>query len=173
MDKPFSVETLSRLCVAANGNKKKVSELRAYMTEHADSLSKIHLTDYFVRNALIGKLAEGDGTSTLFHQECVNMKKSLKREDDSEVERLLIERIALCWLRLQAAENYATLLMNQACSLSQAEHASKEITRAQARLTRACESLERVRAMRAATDAIRARAEAKSESKPAQLKLAG
>ena len=64
------------------------------------------------------------------------------------MERLLIEHVALCWLRVQKVEGGYTAFMTQPeVVIAQADWWERKLTAAQARYVRAVESLARVRRM--------------------------
>lgn len=98
------------------------------------------------------------GVQACWEERLKDIRKDLAGENPSEVERLLAQHAALCWLRLAEVEIlYSSKLGNQH-TLTVGAYYEKRLSMAQRRFTRACETLERVRMMRrraAATDEAR------------------
>lgn len=76
------------------------------------------------------------------------MTDEMAGENPSEVESLLAQHIALCWLRLAEVELQYTSTLSGSHTLTTGVYYEKRLTMAQRRFTRACETLERVRMMR-------------------------
>ena len=87
----------------------------------------------------------GMGSAVLIGQETEAMIKQLTLESDGPLERLMVVRVVMTWLRLMYAENYKTSLMRGGVRMDQIEHADKELTRAHTRYVRSIEALARVR----------------------------
>lgn len=105
--------------------------------------------------------------SSALHRESVRRKlEELKGElgagGATPVERMLIDHVALCWLRLHIAEMIYTNRLHKADSHPYAAgvYWEKRLTGAQRRFTRALETLAKVRMMTAATGLIEQRAAA-------------
>jgi len=73
------------------------------------------------------------------------MDAHLLMEGASPLEKLLVERVVLCWLRLQFAEQYATLTMLSGLTFVEIEYIDKQLERAQRWYLNALQSLARVR----------------------------
>lgn len=113
-----------------------------------------------VVSSLIGKLAEKrTGSQTILRGQYNDLLKELGAADASPLEKLLINRIAMCWLRLMIAETTCALLLNSNHSLKQCEYYDKELTRAQRHYTSAIESLSRLRVMAESMKIAKAKAE--------------
>ena len=70
-------------------------------------------------------------------------------DDADPLERLMIERIGICWLRLLWCENYVSGFMQSQVNMRESEYADRLYDRAFKRYTKACESLGKMRALRA------------------------
>jgi hypothetical protein len=105
--------------------------------------------------------ATGDkqGYVELLSQEYAQRRDELGWQEASNLERLVIERIMLCWLWLLFAESYNAHCGQAGVSLAQGEHADKLLNRAHTRYVKACESLARLRKVEAITRAANAAAE--------------
>lgn len=74
-----------------------------------------------------------------------DMKRQLKYDESPELERLLIQQIALCWLNLYAVQSRCTNLDNDSHSLNVGSYWDKRLNSAQRRFLKAVESLSKLR----------------------------
>jgi hypothetical protein len=173
---------LSALVELANRKREKEPDLHKFISDHPDLFDKVGLISNSVRSAIIRKLSgEAEGTRVSLKYEYEAFIKRLSSEDDSPLERLMIERIGMCWLRVLYAENACTMLMGTTQTFKQFEFADRQLGRAHARYVKAVESLARHRAILAAGRAAAAQAEmaehraseARMRKSQRALKLAG
>jgi hypothetical protein len=100
-----------------------------------------------LESSLVRKMANGD----LMVEECVphnlkEMKKELAGDDPLPLEKLLVERIAVCWLELQYFEIlYAQNMGN--ISIVQSEHHQKRLDKAHKRYLSSIRTLAQIRKM--------------------------
>ncbi|MBC8493036.1 MAG: hypothetical protein H8D43_04545 [Chloroflexi bacterium] len=81
--------------------------------------------------------------------------RSLGYDDAPEIERLLIEQVVLCWLRLNLLEaTYTAVRDQQTMTIDQENFLEKRLDYAQRRYLRACETLARVRKIARRTPAL-------------------
>ena len=73
------------------------------------------------------------------------MKRELGYADAPLLERLLIEQVLLCWLRLNLAEYQYTNVDNQGGTFARMRYWEQRLTTAQVRYLRAIEALARIR----------------------------
>ena len=73
------------------------------------------------------------------------MKRELGYADAPLLERLLIEQVVHCWLRLNLAEYQYTTAGNEGGTFAKMSHWERRLTTAQARYLRAIEALARIR----------------------------
>ena len=73
------------------------------------------------------------------------MRRELGYADAPLLERLLIEQVVLCWLRLNLAEFQYTNVDNQGGTVARMRYWEQRLTTAQARYLRAIEALARTR----------------------------
>lgn len=73
------------------------------------------------------------------------MKKELSREHDTVLERLLIDQVIFCWLRLSVIEDQYSNVMRKPHSDATGKYWERRLTAAHKRHLSACESLARVR----------------------------
>ena len=105
----------------------------------------------------VGNMAHNAATNTIYS---VNGPESLKlslvhgwhaiqgelgAEDASPVEKLLIEQVALAWVRHYLVEYAYTDVMHEGGSFKLGNYWEKRLSASQRRLLRACETLARVR----------------------------
>lgn len=101
----------------------------------------------FAQAALMNKLTKSAANLELLAAHLEERKKNLGYQDASPIERMLIERVAMCWLRLVAAESYCNQIGDTIHSLNEANFAERRLTMANSRFLRAVEALERYRVM--------------------------
>jgi hypothetical protein len=82
------------------------------------------------------------------------LKKDLGYDDAALLEKLLIQQVALCWLKLNLVELTYSVTMAQSITLTLGVYWEKRLTAAQRRFTRACETLARVRKLSRNTPAL-------------------
>ena len=82
------------------------------------------------------------------------LKKELGFNEAPQLERLLIEQVVMCWLRLSLAEYQYTNVMQQSITLTLGMYWEKRLSSAQRRYTRAIETLARVRKLSRTTPAL-------------------
>ena len=140
---------LAQLLRAARGekpSKKDVSALREFFCDHPDLWSEMdgatsaahtavtqESDDWAVREVLIANY-EG-------------VKRSLGWEVAPPLERLLVEHLALCWLRVQCIEQRYAQIMAKSITLEQGRYWESRLSASQRRYLRAAETLARVRKM--------------------------
>lgn len=74
------------------------------------------------------------------------IRRNLGHDNAPEVERLLIEQVTLCWLRLNLLEDeYTSIHSSRTLTIDKANFLEKRLNYAQRRFLRACETLARVR----------------------------
>lgn len=81
--------------------------------------------------------------------------RNLGYDSAPEIERLLIEQVVLCWLRLNLLEGqYTAIRDQQTLTIDQAHFLERRLNYAQRRYMRACETLARVRKIVRRTPAL-------------------
>lgn len=99
------------------------------------------------RNDLIERIPAPFSVKEAIGRKAREIRDELGWAQASQTERLLIEQIVLCWLRMQVQEfaHTATLMDVDGVSLGKAEHQERRLSMVQARYLRAVETLARVR----------------------------
>lgn len=153
---------LAVLIEAANRGKEngeEVRELRKFLDENKELASQFQLFAYSVRHGLMRKITQENGHFELLEREYEARRDSLGWADAGSIERLLIERIMLCWLRLLWIENYNCNLMRPNVPMKESEYADRLLHRANSRYIRACESLSKMRLLKQVEREATARAD--------------
>jgi hypothetical protein len=138
------IATLNQLTIAANDNKKNVAKLRAFLKENQDLPGKLASIAVTIRVDLIEKFVGGEGSKLLVKKYLETMQDRLRGGEPTEIEKLLIEAVLFCWLRLQHAENYRNSFSSGEHRFVDMEFADKMLSKAQSRYLRALTALARV-----------------------------
>jgi hypothetical protein len=138
------IATLNQLAIAANDNKKNVGKLRAFISENPELPGKVTSNAYTIRLNLLEKVVGGDGSRLLAQKNLQALEDRLRGDEPTQIDKLLIEAVLCCWLRLQHAENAKTLLMNEEHRFVDMEFADKMLSKAHSRYLRALTALARV-----------------------------
>jgi hypothetical protein len=77
--------------------------------------------------------------------EMEQIKADLGYDGAPILERLLIDEVAVCWLRMGEAEAIYSQIMSQVHTYDKAQYAEKRLTACMKRYTHICESLARMR----------------------------
>jgi hypothetical protein len=135
---------LDILAFAADMDTNKTSEVHVFLKERPHLKGLPHLADDTLQ-ALTNNAGMGMGSAILIGHEVEAMLKELTLESDGPLERLMVVRVVMTWLRLMYAENFKTRLMQASTTWTQIDGADKDLNRAHARYVRSIESLARVR----------------------------
>jgi hypothetical protein len=104
------------------------------------------------------KVSKEPGNFELFEHEYELRRDQLGWKEASPLERLMIERIMLCWVRLLWTEHYNGSFMQPSIPMRESEYADKMFSRAYNRYVKAIESLAKLRQAEAITKAAKAQA---------------
>lgn len=153
-DKDIEVyNQLYALVEAANKQKPKpadVMALRRLLEEHPEVWRAVDLA----HNAALGVIGEetpSKGTQALIEANYKGIRCELDYERANALERMLIDHVALCWLRLQCVEQRYTNTTSQRIGIPQADYWERRLSAAQQRYLRAVEILARIRRLRLPT----------------------
>jgi hypothetical protein len=159
-----AVSENARLAVfieAANRGKEngpEVKALRKFLDDNKDLAKQYQVFAFSVRHGVMRKITQENGHFELLEREYETRRDSLGWAKASPIERLMIERIMLCWLRLIWCENYNGTFMQASVYLRESEYADKQFARAHSRYVKAIESLAKLRQAGAITKAASAHA---------------
>jgi hypothetical protein len=130
-----------------NPSKEDVQALRRVLKERPDLWREVG--GGLARQAMAHLIASTSATALareLQKQEVEAIRHNLGYDCEPGIERLLVEQVALCWLRLNLLEyEYTTIRKERTMNIDQADFLEKRLNYAQRRFVRACETLARVR----------------------------
>ncbi len=164
------LDDLASMLERVSTKKPKAADMEA-LQRHFDKDARLWRIVGNVAAHATGATIEAAYSSSALHCESTRRKiKELKEElgvgEASPIERMLIDQVALCWLRLHITETtYTNRLLADSHSTSTGLYWEKRLTGAQRRFTRALETLAKVRTLQAATRLIELRTEAVSAAK--------
>lgn len=75
----------------------------------------------------------------------LELQRELGYQGATQLERMLIDHVILCWLRMQIAEYRYQSILQDSVTLNQADYHERKMTATQARYLRAVETLARIR----------------------------
>lgn len=113
-----------------------------------------------ISGQLIDKLAGAKPSNdVLITVQVDNKRDALGYQEAGELERMLIDRMMMCWLRLVIAESYCSQLNGKVTTFKERDFAERNLTRANSRFLKATDALERYRLMTQATRFAKAKAD--------------
>lgn len=140
---------LGGLLVATNKEKPKKADLdrlRDYLLEHPEASEKVgNLARHVQLSILSNAFKNAQGVELVIATHCQELLEQLDYERSTLLERLLIDHIVICWLRLYDCELRYETVRNGNSTITQMQHWEKRLSAAQRRFLRASEALVRVR----------------------------
>ncbi len=136
-----------------NPNPKDVAEIRKLFASNPQLYyNKINAAEQAVEN-LIDKVKGTAISKEMLKMNVENFRLKFDYDDASLMEKLLIEQIILCWMRMYIMDNaYTYNLMNEGSfSLDKAQYWERILSSTQNRFLRAIETLARIRKITQAT----------------------
>lgn len=96
-------------------------------------------------NLVIRQMQTSEANRALMREKLDQLRNSLCGQEASATERLLIDQVVICYLRMNLTEQYYQNSMADGCSLASASYWERKLSAVQRRYLRAIESLARVR----------------------------
>jgi hypothetical protein len=144
------IVTLNILANEANRDKKQVPKLREFLQENPDIVGNLQSVSVTIRESLVEKFIAGDGSRLLVKKYMDELEDRLRGDEPTQIEKLLIEAVLFCWLRLQHAENHRGFFMDgKEHRFVDMEFADKMLSKAHSRYLRALTTLAKVQDMNA------------------------
>jgi len=146
VDKEVSGQ-LHALVEATNKGKPKqteVEELKRLLSEHPEVWRNLDLAHNAALRA-IGEETSNKGTQAIMEANYEGIQCEIRYERSNTLERMLVDHVALCWLRLQCMEQRYSGVMSQSIGISQADYWERRLSAVQRRYLRAVETLARIR----------------------------
>ena len=123
-----------------------VSELRDLFRENPGMWKMVSAAQN-AADRMVSSASEDPRVQAVLWANYEGVKRELGYVSAPGMDRLLIEHVALCWLRLQCLEQRYGNVMHQSITLVLAQHYEKRLSATQQRYLRACQSLARIRKM--------------------------
>jgi hypothetical protein len=144
MDREF-VDLVGR-CYLENPDKKDLRELRKYLAENLELYKIVFDMSEALRMKLTENLVEQEAGQLAIKANIEKIHLEMKYDIAPMLEKLLIDNVINCWLRLNWLEFQLAGQMNRdRVSTSYIEYWEKRLSATQRRYLRACETLARVR----------------------------
>ena len=145
-DSPYELLELVERCYKENPDKKNLQELRDYLEEKPNLFRVVIDLAKVVQDQLIENIIHQPAGQVGVEAQINNMRIEMAYEKSSVLERLLIDNIINCWLRLQWVEMLLSDQSNkEQASIRVFEFWEKRLSASQRRYLRVCETLARVR----------------------------
>jgi hypothetical protein len=142
---PTADEVRKLLRQAAKGDKAVLPALQTLMDRSPSLWEKVGNLANTARQSLLETISGDNLLAQEAHaRKCTALMEELAGPQPSPLERLLAERIALCWLHLYYAEALYAQNINE-LSLRQAEYYEQRLSKAQARYLAAIRTLAQIR----------------------------
>ncbi len=139
------------------GKPRAASEMLALCQAFPDYWKRIGGLEYSAEHAWLRLMAPGDAPGAQFNREHITKeldgrRKALRRDGDSPLEQLLIDRLLSAWLQAMYTDmRYAHFLGQNEGTFKQGEYHQKNAERAARQLLRAVQALATVRRLIAPT----------------------
>jgi len=133
-------------CYGENPDKDDLQELKKHLNEHPQLYKVIFDLNKVVQGELIDNIIQQRAGQMSIKANIVSMRNEMAYEQSPMLEKLLIENVINCWIRLQWVELQLTGQSNrERVGIPVIEYWEKRLSANQRRYLRACETLARVR----------------------------
>jgi hypothetical protein len=139
------VDIVGLLMLAAAGDKEATVEAGAYLRTRPNVADLVSAHSTSTEDMWLDHATAHPVTRSLLRRSAERMRMELTGRGASVTEKLLIDRVVLCWLQLQAADMNHVHKMSHGAPPQQVEHYDKFISRAQRRYLDAVKVLAQVR----------------------------
>ena len=120
-------------------------QLRALLRKHPGALGFGVDTAGAAIDRVIRQVPTSEANRALIHDEIGRLRKSLGEPEASPTERLIIDQVVICYLRMNFTEQYYDNAITDGCSLAAGSYWERKLSTVQRRYLRAIETLARVR----------------------------
>jgi hypothetical protein len=144
---PTEAEVKKLLRKAEKGGRTVLPALRQWMDRTPGYCEAVGDLAKVAREALIAHASGGKNllVRETLTRKCAALSQELMAVTPSPIERLLVERIVMCWLQLYYAECIYVQSLESSLSIRQAEFHQQRISKAQARYLSAIRTLAQFR----------------------------
>lgn len=151
MDDIAIYEKLNKFVVATNQNKlkaKDVSNLKRLLADNPQLWRSINLAHSTALN-LINEECINEGGQAMAEANYYGIRRDFGYDQANSLERILIDHVALCWLRLQYAEHrYTSVLHQESIPIHTADYWERRLSSNQKRYLKALETFARIKRLR-------------------------
>jgi hypothetical protein len=151
---PKELDTLVTRCLAQKPAQSDLAALREYSLSHPGMVGEYLGLAQQTQGKLIKGVTEQEVMKIGINAELATLRRGLNYDQASQLERLIIQNIENCWLRLQWVEYQLAGRMGADSAAESIELWEKRLSISQKRFLRACESLARVRRMTSPTTQV-------------------
>lgn len=142
---------LARLVRDADRDERNLPALHRFYDENPNISDRFSLIGSIIRDNVLDSLTKKNASKLTLHQDFHALMKRLGRDEADALERVVIERIGMDWLRLLYTESQVAHCGTESVTWTQFEHMEKAHDRAHKRFIKSCEALAKLRALRAMT----------------------
>lgn len=142
---PQELRDLISKCMVDKPDKKDLAALRDYVDLHPGILSETAGLAKLVRAQLTSKIFEQRALETATIDSLAEIRRGLNYDNSPQLERLIIENIENCWLRVGYVEMQLSYLAGEEVTYTRIEFWEKRLSISQRRFMRAVETLAKVR----------------------------
>jgi len=139
---------LARLVREADRDEKNLPALHRFYDENPGISDRFSLIGSIIRDNVLDSLTKKNASKLTLHKDYQALLKRLGIEEADPLERVVIERIGMDWLRLLYTESQVAYCGTETVTWIQFEHMEKAHDRAHKRFIKSCESLSKIRALR-------------------------
>ena len=130
-------------------NPQDIRALRRYLDEHREVWRVLgDLSEFAYTRLVDASVGDQVALRESLKTGRLAMRQDLGYEEASALERLRIDQVVLCWLRMSHVEFHHAAISNRDTPLSLRDHWKRKLSATQRRYLRACETLARVRRLR-------------------------
>ena len=142
-------------CYKEKPDKADLKELRKYLKENPFLHRAIFDLAKATQDNLVEKITEQDAAQIAIIAQIEQIRQDMGYADSPMLEKLMIDNIAMCWLRYNWVELQLAGFMGMAeVRFSEIQHWDKRLSTAQHRYLKACETLARIRKITRKTPAL-------------------
>lgn len=137
-----------RLYGEAKGDSKVLPQLKAFANEHPGVFDKATLLGVTTLASVLTTMKISDVASITISGEVDAVRRNLGYGKATQLEKLLIEDVVICWLRMQLMEQvYSQNVAPDQYDIAKVDHLERRLSATRRRYLRSVESLARVRGL--------------------------
>ena len=143
------MELVSRAYKAKKPKKEDLNEIRKLLIDHPEFCKAIFGAVEVVQTEIIKSMIGGEQEvpTVALEEYTLSVRDEMGYHDAPIMEKLLIENIVTCWLRMNSCEMQLAYRMKGSHSITVLEFWERRLSMAQRRYLAACESLAKIRKM--------------------------